>query len=306
MSYSDQTLKKLFALSGNMCAFPRCPAPIVDTDTGVVVGDICHIKGKSENGPRYDPTQSEEERNGYENLLVMCVAHNRIVDGRKTRDQYPVERLQEFKRNHEAQYQGSVIDNTTLDAFVEEFAASGSVITTYNQSGGQNANTIHNVYAHPPGAEREADEEERAWALFSEFYKASCEGYILNPEIGSEQHRLAERLVAKGMVERLPPGMGYAIPGQQFVIGADPKTKAMREALRKIYTVAKDFAGDSGDPTVVTIYLSDEPITGKRGVQLQDAYNNAKALVKSGLLEMEDDDAMSVRLTDAGVREACH
>lgn len=305
MSYSDQTLKKLFALSGNVCAFPGCPAPIVDTDTGVVVGDICHIKGKSENGPRHDPTQSEADRNSYENLLVMCVAHNRIVDGRKTWDQYPVERLQEFKRNHEARYQGSVIANTILDAFVEEFAASGSVITTYNQSGGQNANTIHNVYAHPPVAEREADEEERAWALFSEFYKASCEGYILNPEIGSEQHRLAERLVAKGMVERLPPGMGYAIPGQQFVIGADPKTKAMREALRKIYTVAKDFAGESGDPTGVTIYLSDEPITGKRGVQIQDAYNIAKALVKSELLEMEDDDAMSVRLTDAGIKAAC-
>jgi DNA-binding PadR family transcriptional regulator len=149
MGYTDQTLKKLFALSGNVCAFPGCTAPIVDTDMDVVVGDICHIKGKSENGPRYDPTQSEAERNGYDNLLVMCVPHNRIVDGKKTRHLYPVEVLQEYKRDHEAQYQRSVIDNAALDAFVDAFMVAGSVITTHNQSGGQNANTINNIYASP-------------------------------------------------------------------------------------------------------------------------------------------------------------
>jgi hypothetical protein len=150
MSYTAQTLKKLFALSGNVCAFPNCPAPIVDTDSGVVVGDICHIKGRSEGGPRYDPDQTEEERNGYENLLLMCVAHNRIVDGKKTRDTYPVERLQEFKRSHESRYRGSVVDGVASDELVEQFAVAGSVIVTHNQSGGQNAHTITNIYADPP------------------------------------------------------------------------------------------------------------------------------------------------------------
>ncbi len=148
MGYTDRTLKKLFALSGNVCAFPGCNAPIVDTDTGVVVGDICHIKGRSENGPRYDPTQSEAERNGYDNLLVMCVPHNRIVDDQRTYHLYPVEVLQEYKRNHEAQYHRSVIENAALDAFVDAFMVAGSVITTHNQSGGQNADTITNIYTH--------------------------------------------------------------------------------------------------------------------------------------------------------------
>jgi hypothetical protein len=129
---------------------PDAPAPVVDTESGVVVSDICHIKGRSENGPRYDPNQPDEERNGYENLLLMCVAHNRIVDGKKTRDQYPVERLQEFKRNHEAQYAGSVVEDAARDEFLEHFSVAGSVITTYNQSGGQNAHTITNIYAAPP------------------------------------------------------------------------------------------------------------------------------------------------------------
>lgn len=150
MSYTNQTLKKLFALSGNVCAFPECTAPIVDTDSGVVVGDICHIKGRSEKGPRYDPNQPDEERNGYENLLLMCVAHNRIVDGKKTRGLYPVERLQDFKRNHEARYARSVVEEAARDEFLEHFSVAGSVITIYNQSGGQNAHTITNIYTAPP------------------------------------------------------------------------------------------------------------------------------------------------------------
>jgi tetratricopeptide (TPR) repeat protein len=92
------------------------------------------------------------ERNGYDNLLVMCVPHNRIVDDKRTRHLYPVEVLQEYKQNHEAQFHGSVIDNAALDAFVDTFIVAGSVITTHNQSGGQNANTITNIYtrSYPP------------------------------------------------------------------------------------------------------------------------------------------------------------
>src|SRR4051794_22269698 len=109
MAYTESTLKKLFALSGNVCAFPNCNAPIFDTDSGVVVGEICHIKGRSPNGPRYDPDQTEAERNGYENLMLMCGAHNKIVDDKKTRDKFPVELLQKYKADHEAKHSNSVV-----------------------------------------------------------------------------------------------------------------------------------------------------------------------------------------------------
>lgn len=98
MSYSETTLKKLFALSGNRCAFPGCQAPIVDDDSGIVVGEICHIKGKSPKGPRYDSQQSEAERNKYENLLLMCDPHNKIVDHKDTRHKFPVEVLRTMSR----------------------------------------------------------------------------------------------------------------------------------------------------------------------------------------------------------------
>ena len=137
MSYTDLTLKRLFGLSGNTCAFPGCDAPIVDTTYGVVVGQICHIKGKSPNGPRYDPNQSEEERNDYKNLILMCATHNKIIDDEKTRDKFPVELLTEYKEKYEAQYQNRVVDDNLLESFMFEITLAGSIITTHNQSGGK-------------------------------------------------------------------------------------------------------------------------------------------------------------------------
>jgi len=109
MGYSDVTLKKLFALSGNECAFPGCELPVIDSEYGVPTGQICHIKGKSPNGPRYDARQTEDERNAYENLLVMCGTHNKIVDDEATRDQFPVALLAEFKADHESRMHNQTV-----------------------------------------------------------------------------------------------------------------------------------------------------------------------------------------------------
>lgn len=56
-----EALKKLFALSGNKCAFPDCEEEIVDYSRGVVLGEVCHIKGRNPNAPRYDPEQTYKE-----------------------------------------------------------------------------------------------------------------------------------------------------------------------------------------------------------------------------------------------------
>src|SRR5687768_11697745 len=63
------TIKRLFALSANRCAFPKCGCPIVE-ETGTVTGIICHIKARSKGGPRYDSKQSDEERHAYPNLIL--------------------------------------------------------------------------------------------------------------------------------------------------------------------------------------------------------------------------------------------
>lgn len=121
MTYSEQTLKKLFALGGNECAFPGCTAPIVDTEHGVVTGQICHIKARNPDGPRYDANQTQAERNGYANLLVMCAPHNKIVDDEVMRDQFSVELLTQIKTNHESRNRNTVVKEELLDKLVRLF-----------------------------------------------------------------------------------------------------------------------------------------------------------------------------------------
>lgn len=100
MAYpSTATIKRLFAVSGNQCAFPGCTQALVDTSGGKVTGEICHIKAQSEGGPRFDSTQTGADRNGYDNLIAMCPIHHQVIDSDVST--YTVDRLQGIKKDHE-------------------------------------------------------------------------------------------------------------------------------------------------------------------------------------------------------------
>jgi len=94
------TIKRLFAVSGDMCAFPKCTQPLVHL--GKVTGRICHIKAAKLGGPRHDVTQSEEERHGFANLLIMCPIHHDVIDADIVT--YTVERLAAIKADHESRH----------------------------------------------------------------------------------------------------------------------------------------------------------------------------------------------------------
>jgi hypothetical protein len=95
---SDSTIKRLFAVSSNTCAFPACSEPLEEGET--IVGEICHIKSAGRGHGRYDPDQSDEERHGFDNLILLCRKHHKIVDSDVNR--YPASLLTEFKKSHEA------------------------------------------------------------------------------------------------------------------------------------------------------------------------------------------------------------
>ena len=95
---TERTIKRLFALSGNRCAYPDCTAPIVH-ESGAVTGDVCHIKAQKRGGPRYDPNQTVEQRNAFENLVLFCKNHHQVVDA--TPSTYTVDLLQELKEIQE-------------------------------------------------------------------------------------------------------------------------------------------------------------------------------------------------------------
>lgn len=147
-----KTIKRLFAVSGNRCDFPKCQSTLVDADTGKVTGKICHIKGSRPGSARYDPQQGDEERHGYDNLLLMCPIHHDVVDS--DAESYTVERLREIKSRHEALYAGG---SEPSDEIANQFIMNignvtiqhGSFILSKNQMGGQVAHSIVNIGKQP-------------------------------------------------------------------------------------------------------------------------------------------------------------
>ena len=98
---SEKTLKVLFARSQNRCAFPGCQEEIVDSTTGVVYGEVCHIEGVEARAARHNPNLDKEAVNSEANLVLLCHKHHKVVDAMPRK--YDVRWLKEVKRRHELQ-----------------------------------------------------------------------------------------------------------------------------------------------------------------------------------------------------------
>ena len=96
----QETIRALFALSGNQCAFPGCSHLLI-SNKGTFIAQLCHIEAANKGGQRFNPNQSEEERRSQSNLLLLCYAHHRETDDE---DEYTRERLWEMKKAHEEQF----------------------------------------------------------------------------------------------------------------------------------------------------------------------------------------------------------
>jgi len=103
MAPSQKDLKILFQRSGNRCAFPDCKRILVhpesDLDDPVVLSEVAHIVARSPDGPRGEYPLPLEERDKYDNLILLCEEHHHIVDTQP--HTYTVERLRQMKSDHE-------------------------------------------------------------------------------------------------------------------------------------------------------------------------------------------------------------
>ena len=104
---SQNTIKRLYGLSGNVCANPDCREPLVTENNQT--GEIAHICAASPDGPRYDPNMSDDDRRNIDNLILLCEKCNKLIDSNP--GDYPVSKLREWKNNHEG-FVSSDIYNT--------------------------------------------------------------------------------------------------------------------------------------------------------------------------------------------------
>jgi hypothetical protein len=137
---SEATIKSLFAVSGNCCAFPDCSQALVVMSDAlpVVTGRICHIKGRRSGAKRYDSGQTEADRHGFQNLILLCGDHHTLIDADET--SYTVSRLRAMKFAHEMQLSHSI----DVPAFVPRLlmTASRPVDTTFNRHFALNEMTV--------------------------------------------------------------------------------------------------------------------------------------------------------------------
>lgn len=144
------TIKRLFAESGNQCAFPKCTTSIIDDSRGIVLGEICHIKAQKVNGPRYDENQTNEERHGFNNLILLCPLHHSIIDS--DTKSYTVERLINMKSKHEDSNRNSQneIEEKNIKILIDKIDISNKLkikkneLNQINPVGNQFAKTIQN------------------------------------------------------------------------------------------------------------------------------------------------------------------
>jgi hypothetical protein len=211
---SSATIKRLFVLSGNRCAFPKCRTPLVDLG-GKVTGQICHIKAASPRGPRHDAEQSDGERHGFDNLLLLCPVHHAVVDADEV--SYTVARLETMKATHES---GVAPVAEPDDAVVAQLIANissptvtdGSIIFSVNQQGGQVAHKITNLGPQP----RKIDAAS-ADSLVAELKKYPPERFRVSGPIGD-----GEALSLSFALERVLVSAGWENLGFLHGIAAEP------------------------------------------------------------------------------------
>lgn len=102
----ESVIKRLFALSGNQCAYPRCKESIVD-ELGTVIGEICHIEAAEVGGERYNQDSNDEYRRSFENLILMCSNHHKKTNNIQ---KYTTPILTKHKLDHENHFRSQPYD----------------------------------------------------------------------------------------------------------------------------------------------------------------------------------------------------
>lgn len=136
MELSDKDRKVLWTRARNICSFPQCQQQLtqdqVDATTGqafqTVIGDEAHIYSASSNGPRYGPNYPTAKLETYENRILLCRNHHRLIDSEKGRA-YDPETLIKMKRRHEEQAKRRERIYATVRAYIaDQYQADDQVL----------------------------------------------------------------------------------------------------------------------------------------------------------------------------------
>lgn len=101
-SYSIGVTAALVSLSQGTCYYPKCTIPtiVIAKDRPVLNLHRSHIVAAEPGGPRDEPTYTVEQRNRFENLILLCYPHHLLVDKLEPGN-FPTHALLQWKQDRE-------------------------------------------------------------------------------------------------------------------------------------------------------------------------------------------------------------
>jgi len=99
---SDRTKRQVWVAAAGRCTF--CNALVAENEglgVAVPIGELAHDVGRAALSPRGESDLTEEERRSPDNLLLLCRNCHKPADAGGYLNVFTVERLRDFKREHE-------------------------------------------------------------------------------------------------------------------------------------------------------------------------------------------------------------
>lgn len=117
--FSEALKKTLRDRVGGICSQPACRTATVGPDIGSddkpsITGVAAHICAAAPGGPRYDPSQTPNERASLSNAIWLCATCATLID-RNGGKAYSVDKLLSWKRDAEQQAYEALLSNAAYE-----------------------------------------------------------------------------------------------------------------------------------------------------------------------------------------------
>lgn len=130
-SISIKEQKLVWGFAAARCSHPSCRilcvAAASGNDPNVTLGEIAHIHSYSDDGPRASKNMPVDERNKYENLILLCANHHTEVDGQP--ETYNEDVLKGWKSQHEMWIEEQLQSSIGNVSFTELEMVTSSIVS---------------------------------------------------------------------------------------------------------------------------------------------------------------------------------
>ncbi|WP_218939738.1 HNH endonuclease [Lutibacter citreus] len=92
---------------------------MISEDENNVLGEIAHICAASSEGPRFDSKMTDDERRSFNNLILLCDEHHKMIDNPDTIDKFPASVIKEWKSAHESVNKDTPVNENLSKSFVQ-------------------------------------------------------------------------------------------------------------------------------------------------------------------------------------------